>query len=459
MKKIRKLFVILLTLAIVVSSLSGCSGGSSDDVTTDNSVENQTSENTTDDSNSEDQAQAPEGAKELIFWSQWGGDNKIKFQELIDEYNNTEGKENNIFVKIEQVEDENNEMMMKLMAAQLSNTMPDIVHVAQMSFIAMARNNLFSEPSAEVQQYVQDNYFDANAQLAEFNGTWWGYPTEHQVMALFWNKDHFAEVGLEGPPKTWDEMREYAKKLTIRNDSGELERAGFVFPFDFSEAMMTQHISMFWGAGQDLFPDEKTTNVNSDVGIKLNELYKGLADDGSTNANWLPWADALNTGKGSMVMMDPWALNFNVKEKGIDGLYEAIAVAELPTPDGKPGASMSRGFELCVTSGSKYSDEAWSFLKWLNEEPECRMNKFMVETFEFLPSHKGFDFPENWSQDTKDTYAKILEISKPQPDLLNYEEVQQSIDNMKDDILISGGDPLKAAENCEKELTSILVVE
>lgn len=399
---------------------------------------------------------APEGATELIFWSQWGGDNKIAFQSIIDEYNQTEGKENNIFVKIEQVEDENSEMMMKLMAAQLSDTMPDIVHCAQMSFIAMARNNLFLAPPQEVQDYIRDNYFEANAGLAEYNGVYWGYPTEHQVMALFWNKDHFDEAGLPGPPKTWDEMREYAKILTKRSESGELERCGMAFAFTFSEAMMTQHISMFWGAGEELFPTETTTNVNSEVGIKLNELYKGMADDGSTNANWLPWADALNNGKASMLMMDPWALNFNVRQKGIEGLYDAIHVAELPTPDGTPGASMSRGFELCVGVGTKHPDETWSFLKWLNEEPECRMNKFMVENFEFLPSHKGFDMPGNWSQETKDTYARILEISKPQPDLANYEEAQQAIDNMKDDIMIAGADPAQAAESCESEVLMIL---
>lgn len=399
---------------------------------------------------------APEGSTELIFWSQWGGNNKIAFQKIIDEYNQTEGKDKKIFVRIEQVEDENSEMMMKLMAAQLTDTMPDIVHVAQSSFIAMARNNLFLAPPKEVQDYIVENYFEANAGLAEYNGTYWGYPTEHQVMALFWNKDHFDEAGLAGPPKTWDELREYAKKLTIKGANGEMERCGIAFTFDFSEAMMTQHISMFWGAGEDLFPTETSTNVGSEIGVKLNELYKGLADDGSTNANWLKWDEALNNGKASMLMMDPWALNFNVRQKGIEGLYEAIHVAELPTPDGKPGPSMSRGFELCVSSGANHPEETWSFLKWLNEMPECRMNKFMVENFEFLPSHKGFEMPANWSQETKDTYARILEISKPQPDLSNYDEAQQSIDNMKDNILMSGADPAQAAQDCAAEVTSIL---
>jgi multiple sugar transport system substrate-binding protein len=399
---------------------------------------------------------APEDSNEVIFWSQWSGDNALAFQTIIDEYNDTQGKEDGIFIKIEQVEDENMEMLMKLMAAKLSDTMPDIVHVAQSSFIAMAKNELFMEPPQDIQDYIKENYFDANASMAEYNDVYWGYPTEHQVMALFWNKDHFDEEGIEGPPKTWDEMREYAKRLTRYDENGEMERAGFLFTFEFSEAMMTQHISMFWGAGEDLFPTETTTNVSSDVGIQINELLSGMAEDGSTNANWLPWEDALNNGQGSMIMMDPWALNFNVRQKGIEGLYEAIHVAELPTPDGTPGPSMSRGFALCVTSGSKFADEAWSHLKWLNEGPECRMNDFMVNNFEFLPSHKGFDFPETWSDETKATYERILKISKPQPDLSDYEEAQEIIDNMKDEILLGGKDPTQAAKDCATELTQTL---
>lgn len=458
MKKIIS-FAALLAFSFAITACGGNDTPTSNTAATAGAAAetNAAAENTT--LAGEAEVSVPEGAKELIFWSQWSGDNKIAFQEIIDEYNETEGKDNNIFIKIEQVEDENMEMLMKLMAARLSNTMPDIVHVAQMSFIAMAKNELFATPPSEVQDYIKENYFEANAGLAEYGGTYWGYPTEHQVMALFWNKDHFDEAGLPGPPKTWDELRDYAAQLTKVAENGEMERCGFAFPFEFSEAMMTQHISMFWGAGEDLFPSEISTNVNSDVGKDLNQLFADMAADGSTNANWLPWADALNNGQASMLMMDPWALNFNVRQKGIDGLYEAIHVAELPTPDGTPGPSMSRGFELCVTAGAPNIDEAWSFLKWLNEEPECRMNSFMVNNFEFLPSHKGFDFPENWSQETKDTYSRILEISKPQPDLSNYEETQNAIDAMKDEILISAKNAIQAADDAEKEITRILESE
>lgn len=447
MESFKRTVSVLTSLVLIVSCLAGCGGAPAESATPAAA-----------EAGAQPSAEAPEGATELIFWSQWSGENAAQFQTIIDEYNNGEGKDNNIFVKIERVEDENSEMMMKLMAARLAGTMPDIVHVAQMSFIAMARNELFTEPPNEVQDYIKENYFEACAGLAEYNGVYWGYPTEHQVMALFWNKQQFAEAGLSGPPRTWDELREYAKKLTVRNGN-ELERAGFLFAFDFSEAMMTQHISMFWGVGQELFPNENSTNIASDTGLRLNELFKGMAEDGSTNANWLPWADALNAGKGAMMMMDPWALNFNIRQKGIEGLYDQFSVAELPTPDGTPGPSMSRGFELCVASGSKNKDQAWSHLKWLNETPDIRMNTFMVEQFEFLPSHRGLDFPANWSDEIKAAYTRILEISKPQPDLLNYEEVQQAVDNMKDNILLSGADPAAEARNAETEINRIFEEE
>jgi len=422
--------------------ISGC-GGNADAPAAETSAAGGTAEA---------QTVVPDGVTELILWAHWTGENRNAFLEIIALYNETEGRDNNLYVTVEHVEDENMEMMMRLMAARLADTMPDIVHVAQMSFVAMVQNGLFAVPPQSVQDYVRTNYFDANAGLTFMDGVYWGYPTEHQVMSLFWNRDHFEEEGLSGPPRTWDQLREYAYRLTRRSANGEMERAGFIFPFGFDEAIMTQHISMFWGAGLDLFPTETTTNLNSDVGRQLNSLFAGMAEDGSTNAGWLVWGDALNNGLGSMVMMDPWALNFYIRQQGIEGLSEAIHVAELPTPTGTPGPSMSRGFTFAVPVGSQYIDESWDFLKWLNEGPENRMMDFMVNRFEFLPSHRDFEFPSVWSPETSDTFSRILEISRPQPTVYDYEQVQRSIANMVVEIMLAGRDPIQAVADAEAEI-------
>ncbi len=395
---------------------------------------------------------------ELTMWQQWSGNTAQMFNEMVDEYNQTEGAAAGVKVVVQQVEDENSEMMMQLMAARLSDTMPDMIHVAQQNYNAMAINGLFAEPPKDVQDYIVENYFDANADLAEYNGVHWGYPTENQCMALIYNKQLFSEAGIKEPPKTWEELRADAKLLTKRDASGELTQCGFIFPFTFSEAMHTQHISMFWGAGDELYPTLTSTNVADENGVKLLELFKGMADDGSTNANWLAWDECYNNGKGAMMMMDPWFLKFNVYDKGIEGLYENTGVAFLPTLNGEPGASMARGFEMTVSSGSKHQEEAWAFLKWLNQKDDkgvSRMQSFMTEKIAFLPSMKGYDMPSMWLPEWRDMYAQILAVAKNQPKLADYDAVQNSIDNMKDNVMLNGMDPTEAAKAAEAEINAI----
>src|SRR5687768_13312909 len=45
----------------------------------------------------------------------------------------------------------------------------------------------------------------------------WAVPTSSQVMALMYRKDLFARAGLDPnrPPQSWDELRDYSRKLTI----------------------------------------------------------------------------------------------------------------------------------------------------------------------------------------------------------------------------------------------------
>ena len=56
----------------------------------------------------------------------------------------------------------------------------------------------------------------------------YGVPFNTDTRFFMWNKDHFAEVGLdpEKPPTTWAELEEYALKLD-KIQGNRIERLGF----------------------------------------------------------------------------------------------------------------------------------------------------------------------------------------------------------------------------------------
>ena len=49
---------------------------------------------------------------------------------------------------------------------------------------------------------------------ASVGGTLYGIPNEIDVYALNYNKALFKQAGIAAPPKTWDEFKDAAKKLT-----------------------------------------------------------------------------------------------------------------------------------------------------------------------------------------------------------------------------------------------------
>jgi multiple sugar transport system substrate-binding protein len=75
--------------------------------------------------------------------------------------------------------------------------------------------------------WIQD-YFIPMVESVNIGGDYYGLPTAVRALALFYNKDHFREVGLDpdAPPATWDAFIEAAKALTIKRGP-RFERAGY----------------------------------------------------------------------------------------------------------------------------------------------------------------------------------------------------------------------------------------
>ena len=66
-----------------------------------------------------------------------------------------------------------------------------------------------------------------------FDGKQCSLPFLTDTTGLYYNLDLFEKAGLSEPPKTTDELTEYAKALTEFNPDGSIEVAGFVPVTDY----------------------------------------------------------------------------------------------------------------------------------------------------------------------------------------------------------------------------------
>jgi multiple sugar transport system substrate-binding protein len=101
----------------------------------------------------------------------------------------------------------------------------------------LARDKLVAPAPDAVASEVKGAWPAGIVSAASVGGTLYGIPNEIDVYALNYNKALFSEGGISAPPKTWDELKDAAAKLT-KKDAGQQGfgminswAAGVVHPF------------------------------------------------------------------------------------------------------------------------------------------------------------------------------------------------------------------------------------
>jgi sn-glycerol 3-phosphate transport system substrate-binding protein len=76
------------------------------------------------------------------------------------------------------------------------------------------------------------SFYPALMENSKVKGKTWGIPFQRSTIVLYYNKDAFKEAGLDPnkPPANWDEMVAAAKKLTVKDASGNVTRWGVHIP-------------------------------------------------------------------------------------------------------------------------------------------------------------------------------------------------------------------------------------
>lgn len=122
-----------------------------------------------------------------------------------------------------------------------------------------------------------DGFYDGFMMNSRDGEITYGIPWQRSTIVPYYNKEAFEEVGLENPPQTWEELSEYAKKLTVEKD-GET-RYGIEIPSDGYAYWMLQTFcvqqngfNLMNNTGTETYYDDERT-------IKALDMWKSLADD------------------------------------------------------------------------------------------------------------------------------------------------------------------------------------
>lgn len=128
-------------------------------------------------------------------------------------------------------------------------------------------------------QTFSDDFAPAFVSGAVQNGKAYGYPLWFYGYCNYLNTKHFKEVGLDpekDAPKTWDELGEVAKRLTIKSGD-KFTRQGFKFAMHAAAWTVIQYNPILIGAGGAWFDKDGKCTINNEAGVKAMTVRASIA--------------------------------------------------------------------------------------------------------------------------------------------------------------------------------------
>ena len=268
------------------------------------------------------------------------------------------------------------DMDTKLNAAMLSNTYPDVILCPLNTFAQRAALGDFTDLSPYLGDWKdKEDIFDASINIGKYQGISYGiggFPVPELVM---YRKDYFEEAGLDPskPPKTWDELYEYAKKLAVLDASGNVERGGFDVPI--SDPNVTLMEVFMRQAGNVILDSEKEEIcIDQESAVKAMEFLKKFVDEKLTVTYQRGTDDPVVSGKSAMGIT---YLDTAKKMLAEDPSLEE-KIGFFPYLNGGEEASFTGYRVMAISETCKNKDAAWEFAKYFYDSDEMweRYEKF-----------------------------------------------------------------------------------
>ncbi len=215
-----------------------------------------------------------------------------------------------------------------------------------------------------------DNYITTEFNLADLNpkflkafqqnGKIYGLPKDFSTLALFYNKKAFQAVGLSQPPKTWSELREYAKILTVDKNQDGIKRYGFgIIP------ELARQVFLIKAFGGELTNSDGKATFASPESLKglqliIDQYRLDKTTVQPTDVGTDSGSEMFGQEKVAMVIEGSWLIPY-LRETFPHVEY---ATAEVPTVNGKKG-TMAYTVAYVMNQQSKHKPEAWELISYL----------------------------------------------------------------------------------------------
>lgn len=289
--------------------------------------------------------------KTVEFWSYVPLDNPGLYL-YIDKFNQSQDK-----INIEAKFIPFAEFKRQLTVALVGGTPPDCVLVDNPDFAAYIDMGAFEALDDRIAdwEYGKDDFYPGPWASATWEGKQYGIPFETNTLVLFYNVDMFKKAGLDPdkPPKTWEELNQYAKKLTKDGVYGISVCAVA------SEEGTFQWLPFLQQNGGNVF------NLDSPEAVEALQLWVDWVKNGYVSKEilnmdqWSGVRPQFQNENAAMMVNGPWCI-VPIRAE-VPNLNWRLAVL----PGRVKQASAMGGVNIGIVKGAKNADAAWEYIKWL----------------------------------------------------------------------------------------------
>ena len=339
--------------------------------------------------------EATSGRVEVTYWEKWTGFEGEAMRDTVDAFNVSQNAIHVNLLTTSQID-------RKMLMATAGGIPPDVAGLWSVNVIPYADKNalLPLDDYVAASELDESDYISRYWDICYHNGHLWGLPSTPASLALHWNKELFREAGLDPdtPPKTIEELDEFASRLTTRNEDGEIEQIGFMpaEPGWWPWAWGQYFGGRLWD-GKSKITATHPDNIRAYTWVQEYAQKLGVQQLQVFSSGFGNFSSPENPFLSNIVAMElqgVWMHNFI--DKYAHGLE--WGAAPFPYPADRPdleGCTPVEADVLVIPRGAKHPDEAWEFIEFVNGQQgseilnmgQRKFTPLLLVTDEFLSTH------------------------------------------------------------------------
>ncbi|BAY34081.1 extracellular solute-binding protein [Nostoc carneum NIES-2107] len=382
--------------------------------------------------------------------------NRDVLQKLVDKFNQTHPK-----IQVESLYvGQQDQQMPKILAAVVGNAPPDLLwynptiagQLVELDALTPLDELLENSP---IKDEIDPTLFTS----MEYEGKIWSLPFATNNVGVFYRPSLFKAAGIEKLPRTWQELRQVAKKLTRdTNGDGQIDSYGMLLPLGKGEFTVFTWLPFMWSGGGELIGGESqqaaSVNLKDNQGaIAALQFWHDLIADGTAMLSEPERGyeiNALVSGKVAMQVTGPWSLG-EFQQSGVD-----FGVFPIPIQQ-NPATSIGGENLFLFKTTPKQQQAAFKFAEYAVSEAfqtELALGTgYLPVNLKSRKSAKYQTFTEKFPQ--LKVFLDQAKYGRSRPIFPNYARISDNLGRAIESVLLGKNSPAEALNITQQRLDLI----